>query len=259
MFYSLFSYIIHYSVCVCVCFLFVCCVRYQGRRLQWAHAHQRCVLTARFSKGKKELEVSLFQVCACVLNLFLVICLKSYCISRLFNVRSRHTLFQACYYAIFWLIAFLICIVLCVRIFHIFTQRIFNSFIFLYSLFFVLLGIFSTLVVCSCMFSVLCWLRNTVQLSFHFKNDITLSYLTFTSTLTLPIILFFLHSSMYSLSLLSISYPLIFIFIISYHSIFITFCYLIFIILIISSIKSYYLSSLYLSNIFTLQIISSNL
>ena len=36
--------------------------RYQGRRLQWAHAHQRCVLTARFPKGKKELEVSLFQV-----------------------------------------------------------------------------------------------------------------------------------------------------------------------------------------------------
>ena len=30
--------------------------------MQWAHAHQRCVLTARFPKGKKELEVSLFQV-----------------------------------------------------------------------------------------------------------------------------------------------------------------------------------------------------
>ena len=72
MLYSLFSYIINF-VCVCVC---VCvCVRYQGRRLQWAHAHQRCVLTARFSKGKKELEVSLFQVCACVLNLFLITCL----------------------------------------------------------------------------------------------------------------------------------------------------------------------------------------
>ena len=36
--------------------------KYQGRRLQWAHSLQRCVVTARFPKGKKELEVSLFQV-----------------------------------------------------------------------------------------------------------------------------------------------------------------------------------------------------
>jgi cullin-4 len=38
------------------------CSKYQGRRLQWAHTLQRCVITARFPKGKKELEVSLFQV-----------------------------------------------------------------------------------------------------------------------------------------------------------------------------------------------------
>ena len=35
--------------------------RYQGRRLIWNQALDRCVLTARFQKGKKELEVSLFQ------------------------------------------------------------------------------------------------------------------------------------------------------------------------------------------------------
>jgi hypothetical protein len=37
------------------------CSKFQGRRLQWAHAHQRCVLTARFPKGKKELEVCTYM------------------------------------------------------------------------------------------------------------------------------------------------------------------------------------------------------
>lgn len=41
---------------------------YQGRRLVWNQALDRCVLTARFSRGKKELEVSLFQ--AVVLMVF---------------------------------------------------------------------------------------------------------------------------------------------------------------------------------------------
>ena len=36
--------------------------KYQGRRLSWAHYLERCVVTARFLKGKKDLEVSLFQV-----------------------------------------------------------------------------------------------------------------------------------------------------------------------------------------------------
>ena len=42
--------------------------KYQGRRLAWAHPLMRCILTARFPKGKKELEVSLLQ--AVVLMLF---------------------------------------------------------------------------------------------------------------------------------------------------------------------------------------------
>jgi len=42
--------------------------KYQGRRLNWAHSLERCVLTARFPKGKKDLEVSLFQ--ALVLKCF---------------------------------------------------------------------------------------------------------------------------------------------------------------------------------------------
>ena len=36
--------------------------RYQGRRLLWAHSLERCVVSARFPKGRKDLEVSLFQV-----------------------------------------------------------------------------------------------------------------------------------------------------------------------------------------------------
>jgi hypothetical protein len=36
--------------------------KYQGRRLAWAHALERCVVSARFPKGKKDLVVSLFQV-----------------------------------------------------------------------------------------------------------------------------------------------------------------------------------------------------
>ena len=35
--------------------------KYQGRRLTWAHAVDRCVVTARLPKGKKELEVNLYQ------------------------------------------------------------------------------------------------------------------------------------------------------------------------------------------------------
>ena len=35
--------------------------RYQGRRLVWNPSLDRCVVTARFPKGKKELELSLFQ------------------------------------------------------------------------------------------------------------------------------------------------------------------------------------------------------
>lgn len=37
-------------------------VKYQGRRLVWSHSQERCVMTARFPKGKKDLEVSFFQV-----------------------------------------------------------------------------------------------------------------------------------------------------------------------------------------------------
>lgn len=36
--------------------------KYQGRRLTWVHNLQRCVVVARFQKGKKELELTLFQV-----------------------------------------------------------------------------------------------------------------------------------------------------------------------------------------------------
>ena len=35
--------------------------KYQGRRLAWANAVDRCVVTARLPKGKKELEVNLYQ------------------------------------------------------------------------------------------------------------------------------------------------------------------------------------------------------
>ena len=35
--------------------------KYQGRRLMWAHSLDRCVVTARFPKGKKELELTLYQ------------------------------------------------------------------------------------------------------------------------------------------------------------------------------------------------------
>lgn len=35
--------------------------KYQGRRLMWAHALERCILASHFPKGKKELEVSLYQ------------------------------------------------------------------------------------------------------------------------------------------------------------------------------------------------------
>eukprot|EP00605_Chrysophyceae_sp_TOSAG23-4_P000343 GSChrysophyteH1.ASY1.ANO1.390.1 assembled CDS len=35
--------------------------KYSGRRLVWAHHVERCLVSARFSKGKKELEVSLLQ------------------------------------------------------------------------------------------------------------------------------------------------------------------------------------------------------
>lgn len=35
---------------------------YQGRRLAWAHSLERCLVVGRFPKGKKDLEVSLFQV-----------------------------------------------------------------------------------------------------------------------------------------------------------------------------------------------------
>ena len=36
--------------------------KYQGRRLAWSYSLDRCVVTARFPKGKKELEVSFHQV-----------------------------------------------------------------------------------------------------------------------------------------------------------------------------------------------------
>ena len=35
--------------------------KYQGRRLLWAHSLERCIVAARFPRGKKDLEVSLFQ------------------------------------------------------------------------------------------------------------------------------------------------------------------------------------------------------
>lgn len=35
--------------------------KYQGRRLMWAHALDRCVVTARFPRGRKELELTLYQ------------------------------------------------------------------------------------------------------------------------------------------------------------------------------------------------------
>lgn len=42
--------------------------KYQGRRLVWNHALERCVVSAYFPKGKKDLEVSLYQ--ALVLRCF---------------------------------------------------------------------------------------------------------------------------------------------------------------------------------------------
>jgi len=36
-------------------------VKFQGRRLVWQHVLDRCVMTVRFPKGKKELELSFFQ------------------------------------------------------------------------------------------------------------------------------------------------------------------------------------------------------
>ena len=42
--------------------------KYQGRRLTWAHSLERCVVSAPFPKGRKDLEVSLLQ--ALVLRLF---------------------------------------------------------------------------------------------------------------------------------------------------------------------------------------------
>lgn len=41
--------------------------KYQGRRLCYAHSLERCVVAARFPKGRKDLEVSMFQV-NCLLN-----------------------------------------------------------------------------------------------------------------------------------------------------------------------------------------------
>lgn len=37
--------------------------KHSGRRLTWQHTLGHCVLKAEFPKGKKELDVSLFQVC----------------------------------------------------------------------------------------------------------------------------------------------------------------------------------------------------
>jgi hypothetical protein len=37
--------------------------KYSGRRLMWQNSLGHCVLKADFPKGKKELAVSLFQVC----------------------------------------------------------------------------------------------------------------------------------------------------------------------------------------------------
>ena len=37
------------------------CNKYQGRRLSWAHSLARCIVTARFLKGKKELDLSFLQ------------------------------------------------------------------------------------------------------------------------------------------------------------------------------------------------------
>lgn len=37
--------------------------KYSGRRLMWQNSLGHCVLKAEFPKGRKELAVSLFQVC----------------------------------------------------------------------------------------------------------------------------------------------------------------------------------------------------
>jgi cullin-4 len=42
--------------------------KYQGRRLAWSHNLDKCIVVARFPKGKKELEVTLYQ--ALVLQCF---------------------------------------------------------------------------------------------------------------------------------------------------------------------------------------------
>ncbi|KAF5799926.1 putative cullin [Helianthus annuus] len=40
--------------------------KYSGRRLMWQNSLGHCILKAEFAKGKKELDVSLFQVfCIC--------------------------------------------------------------------------------------------------------------------------------------------------------------------------------------------------
>ncbi|MFS8016366.1 putative cullin [Helianthus anomalus] len=36
--------------------------KYSGRRLMWQNSLGHCILKAEFAKGKKELDVSLFQV-----------------------------------------------------------------------------------------------------------------------------------------------------------------------------------------------------
>ena len=53
--------------------------KYPGRRLTWAHSAERCLVTAYFCKGKKELEVSLFQtvVLLCFNNAFTTDCSSS--------------------------------------------------------------------------------------------------------------------------------------------------------------------------------------
>lgn len=35
--------------------------KYQGRRLMWSYALHRCIVTARFPRARKELELSLYQ------------------------------------------------------------------------------------------------------------------------------------------------------------------------------------------------------
>ena len=42
--------------------------KHSGRRLMWQNSLGHCVLKADYPKGKKELSVSLFQVCAYLQN-----------------------------------------------------------------------------------------------------------------------------------------------------------------------------------------------